>query len=81
MGDLNLLNDEGIPEFNSYEEFISLLEKVKEGNPDITPLALRGQGTHPLRLWYTFYKQQGGEIYIVQKMLKRQLIKRLVKIH
>lgn len=64
LGDLNLLNDEGIPEFNSYEEFISLLEKVKEGNPDITPLALRGQGTHPLRLWYTFYKQQGGgDIY------------------
>lgn len=64
LGDMNLLNNEGKPEFSDYNEFISLLKDVKENDTNIVPLALRGSGTHPLRLWYSFYKQLGGgDIY------------------
>jgi multiple sugar transport system substrate-binding protein len=64
LGDMNLLNENGEPEFSGYDEFIQLLKTVTEKDGNINPLALGGQGTHPLRLWYTFYKQMGGgDIY------------------
>jgi multiple sugar transport system substrate-binding protein len=64
LGDMNLLNENGEPEFSGYDEFIQLLKTVKDQDGDVNALALGGQGTHPLRLWYTFYKQMGGgDIY------------------
>lgn len=67
LEDLGIFQDEK-PEFNSYEEFVDTLLEIKEIDPDITPAVLTGQGTHPFRLWYSFYKQMGGEeLYSIEE--------------
>lgn len=64
LDDMGLLNAESIPQFDGYDEFVELLQKIKAQGNEINPLALRGAGTHPFRLWYSFYKQMGGgDIY------------------
>ncbi|MFC0471772.1 ABC transporter substrate-binding protein [Halalkalibacter kiskunsagensis] len=68
LDEMGLLNENGEPEFNNYDEFVNLLLEVKEKDPNITPLAMTGQGTHPFRLWYSFYKQLGGgDIYSAEE--------------
>jgi len=59
-----VLDENGKPIFKNYDEFVSMLLKIKETGGDIMPLAINGNGTHPFRFWYSVYKQMGGgDIY------------------
>ncbi|WP_167578660.1 ABC transporter substrate-binding protein [Jeotgalibacillus proteolyticus] len=64
LAEADLLDESGQPVIEDGEEgFIQFLEKIKENSPSGTfPLSATSTGDSPLRMWWTFYSQLGGEL-------------------
>ncbi|WHX99020.1 ABC transporter substrate-binding protein [Neobacillus sp. DY30] len=64
LDEAGLLSADGKPSIEpGAEGFIEFLKQVKKNSPAGTfPLAATSNGDSPLRMWWTFYTQQGGEM-------------------
>jgi multiple sugar transport system substrate-binding protein len=75
LGGLNLLNNQGEPEIQNYDDFVSILTKVKESEGDYIPFTFPQKGGDPLRLWWALYNQLGGSSFISSDLSSSELNK------